>query len=352
LVQASRCTDPRDKVYGLLGLRSKTKGALPHLTKGKLDVNYNKSVQHVYQDAAEFIILTQQDLEICYAQPLKSKTIQGLPSWVPDWSVRDEGACTAFLTTAYTVRHLRDSNITFEGRSMYIDGLILDDLEFTTSTMSCENPLPDIKKIILHLCNSSNAAITSSGNPALAFLDLLPRLENTTYKNGQPILEALWRTLRGDTANFEPARPVFVRHFYAVLDMIMLRERGIIIERQNINSSIELDPEGFQLLQNDEGAQKLWQSILEGDIASFFKELVNTIHGRVFFTTSRGYMGFGATGAKLGDQVCVLGGGQTLFILRKHGTHFEMLGDAYLHGMMQGEGLDLGKQKVTRFRIC
>jgi hypothetical protein len=351
-VQASTCSDPRDKVFGLLGLRYNVEETLPRPAELLLQVDYNKSVQQVYQDAAEYIILSQQDLEICYAQPLTSKNVQGLPSWVPDWSVRMEGAPAGFLIIHYKVRHLLPGKIIFNGSSMYVDGLILDSIDFTTSTMSSETPLPDIKRIILYLCKRVDAASADCGEPGLVFLYMLPYLDCSTYKNGESVFEALWRTLIGNNANFEPAKQEFARHFWAVLDIIILRERGIVFDRYNFSRELDLDPRIEQRLQNDEVSQKLWQSANEGLSHPFLSELVNTVHGRVFFTTSRGYMGFGAMGAQVGDQVCILGGGWTPFILRDHNTHFEMIGDSYLHGMMQGEMLDLGKPKVKRLKIC
>ena len=125
-----------------------------------------------------------------------------------------------------------------------------------------------------------------------------------------------------------------------------------MFDRYNMSSDLHLDPRIEQKLQKDKVSQYFWRSALEGQSHLFFSELVNTVHGRVFFTTSRGYMGFGAMGAKVGDQVCILGGGWTPFVLRNRNTHFEMIGDSYLHGMMQGEMLDLGKPKVERFKIC
>ncbi|TEY54139.1 hypothetical protein BOTCAL_0242g00090 [Botryotinia calthae] len=330
-VQASKCSDPRDKVFGLLGLRCNAEEVLPRLAKLMLHVDYNKSLQQVYQDAAEYIILSQQDLEICYAQPLTAKNVQGLPSWVPDWSVRMGGAPTAFLTTHYKVRHLLPGKIFFHGSSMYVDGLILDSIDFTTSTMSCETPLPDIKRIILHLFKRADVASADCEEPGLGFLNMLPYLNCSIYKNGESVFEALWRTLIGNTANFEPAESEFVRHFWAVLDTIILRERGIVFDRHNFSRDLDLDPHIEQKLQNDKVSQKFWRSAQEGQAHPFLEELVNTVQGRVFFTTSRGYMGFGAMGAKVGDQVCILGGGWTPFILRNHNTHFEMIGDSYLH---------------------
>ncbi|KAF5876593.1 putative heterokaryon incompatibility protein [Botrytis fragariae] len=351
-VQASKCSDPRDKVFGLLGLRCNTEEILPHLAKNMLRVDYTKSVQQVYRDAAAYIILSQQDLEICYAQPLTSKIVQKLPSWVPDWSVRMEGAPAAFLITHYKVRDILPGNISFDGSSMYVDGLILDSIDFATSTMSSETPLPDIKRIIIHLSKLADLANVDCGEPGSAFRYMINYLGCSIYKNKESVLEALWRTLIGNTANFEPAKPRFIRHFQAVLNTILLRERGIVFDRHNSSHELALDPDILQKLKNDKISQNICQSVQEGQSMLFLLELVNTVSGRVFFTTSRGYMGFGASGAKVGDQVCILGGGWTPFVLRDHKTYYEMIGDSYLHGMMQGETLDLGKPKVTRFQIC
>ncbi|XMA14572.1 hypothetical protein WAI453_007363 [Rhynchosporium graminicola] len=352
-VQNSKCSDPRDKVFGVLGIGRDSQEVDPRL-RLMLQVDYKKSVQQVYQDAAEYIILSQQDLEICYAQPLTSKVVQGLPSWVPDWSFRMDEAPAGFLLSGYNVRRLLPGNISFDRGSMYVDGLMLDSIDFTTSTMSCESPLPDIKRIILHLCQSVDVDEASAdywGKTGDAFFDMLPYLGSSTYKNGDSVFEALWRTLIGNTANFEPAKPEFVRHFWAVLDTLVLRERGIIFDRHNFGWDLEQDPRTARRLDNDPIAQQFWQTAQEGQTHLFFLELVNTIQGRVFFTTSRGYMGFGAMSARVGDQVCILGGGWTPFILRNHSTHFEMIGDSYLHGMMRGETLDLGEPRVKRFKI-
>ncbi|KAF7943346.1 hypothetical protein EAE96_011273 [Botrytis aclada] len=350
-VQASKCSDPRDKVFGLLGLRGNAEELLPHLAKTMLRVDYTKSVQQVYRDAAAYIILSQQDLEICYAQPLTSKIVQNLPSWVPDWSVRMEGAPAAFLITHYKVRNILPGNIFFDGNSMYVDGLLLDSINFATSTMSSETPLPDIKQIILHLSKLADLASVDRGDPGLVFSYMINHLDRSTYKNGESVLEALWRTLIGNIANFEPAKPQFMRHFQAVLDTITLRERGIVFDQHDSSRSQTLASDIVEKLQNDEISLNLLLSAKAGQSLPYFLELVNTVSGRVFFTTSRGYMGFGAPGAKVGDQVCVLGGGWTPFVLRDHKTYFEMIGDSYLHGMMQGETLDLGRPKVRRFEI-
>jgi hypothetical protein len=351
-VQISKCTNKKDKVFGLLGLRYNVEELLPYLAKLWLQVDYNKDVEQVYHDTAAYIVCSQQDLEICYAQPLTGKTIKGLPSWVPDWSSRLEGAPTFFLIKHYNIRHSLPGRIFVYGSSMYVDGRIVDSINFTTSTISCDKPLPKIKEIILNLYKRANEASAESGETKIEFADKIQYLDRSIYINGQSVFEALWRTLIGNTANFEPANPQFKRHFRAALDIILLRERGIKFHRINMSRDLDPDPLMKERLRNDKVAQKLWRSAIQGESRRFFLELVNTIQGRVFFTTSRGYMGFGAMGAQLGDQVCILGGAKIPFILRNHDTHYKMIGDSYLHGIMQGETLDLGEPKVRRFEIC
>ena len=58
---------------------------------------------------------------------------------------------------------------------------------------------------------------------------------------------------------------------------------------------------------------------------------------RLSFTTKSGYMGLGPRYTQPGDQVCVFFGAKTPFILRKHEGKYRLIGDAYVHGAMDGE---------------
>lgn len=77
----SDCADPRDRVYGLVGL--------VHPDEAKLfPVDYSLPVQHIYTGlAAYWARQPQGSLSfdfLSFAQT--EKKISGLPSWVPDWS--------------------------------------------------------------------------------------------------------------------------------------------------------------------------------------------------------------------------------------------------------------------------
>ncbi|RYP08673.1 hypothetical protein DL764_001801 [Monosporascus ibericus] len=61
--------------------------------------------------------------------------------------------------------------------------------------------------------------------------------------------------------------------------------------------------------------------------------------GRQFFGTSNGYMGRGLDEVQAGDIVVVLLGAKVPFVLRGcgHNSHYRLVGECYLHGIMNGE---------------
>ncbi|RDW70963.1 hypothetical protein BP6252_07526 [Coleophoma cylindrospora] len=77
-------TDPRDKVYGLLGLSNENGGVVSEM--GRLEPDYAKPVQQIYTKVARHLILSTGRLDVLRAC-LGTGKVTGLPSWVPDWTV-------------------------------------------------------------------------------------------------------------------------------------------------------------------------------------------------------------------------------------------------------------------------
>ncbi|PMD42294.1 hypothetical protein L207DRAFT_381514, partial [Hyaloscypha variabilis F] len=63
---------------------------------------------------------------------------------------------------------------------------------------------------------------------------------------------------------------------------------------------------------------------------------------RVFIISSKGYIGLGPPGTQVEDLICILRGGRAPFVLRQGRYPFGriMIGDAYVHGIMNGEYLE------------
>lgn len=79
-------SEPRDRVYGLLGL-------LKHLQRTSslhpsLNPDYNKPIADVYRDATKTSVLERGDLRHIENEGYERQSytkIEGLPSWVPNW---------------------------------------------------------------------------------------------------------------------------------------------------------------------------------------------------------------------------------------------------------------------------
>ncbi|CAO2655010.1 Nn.00g117430.m01.CDS01 [Neocucurbitaria sp. VM-36] len=63
---------------------------------------------------------------------------------------------------------------------------------------------------------------------------------------------------------------------------------------------------------------------------------------RRFVMLANGYFGFATVACQPGDTVVALGGGPTPYVLRQvpGGTEYTYVGDAYIHGMMDGEAFE------------
>ncbi|KAI4640795.1 hypothetical protein J4E93_008387 [Alternaria ventricosa] len=85
--------------------------------------------------------------------------------------------------------------------------------------------------------------------------------------------------------------------------------------------------------------------------ASFVDYCMN----RRFFVTGAGRVGIGPRCMQPGDVIVVLRGGRKPFILRKKSDGYWLLGEAYVHGIMDGEAVQLheaqgGSEEVFRVR--
>jgi hypothetical protein len=79
LFRARECTDPRDKVFGFLGL---TMGAQVNL----ITPDYSASVSQIFEQTTVQLIQHYQDLRILSCGLPRSGPFKGLSSWVPDWT--------------------------------------------------------------------------------------------------------------------------------------------------------------------------------------------------------------------------------------------------------------------------
>ena len=104
-----------------------------------------------------------------------------------------------------------------------------------------------------------------------------------------------------------------------------------------------LDPEGSE---PDEADRLFLSHVLEmegkmensrGQAWSAIQAMSLACKGRRFFTTSTGYMGLAPDIAQVEDKICLISGCCTPFVIRADGPNFCLVGECYVHGVMDGE---------------
>ncbi|KAG0648101.1 Heterokaryon incompatibility protein [Hyphodiscus hymeniophilus] len=75
------------------------------------------------------------------------------------------------------------------------------------------------------------------------------------------------------------------------------------------------------------------------EAAIFQGQVTKASNGRALFLTDKGYVGLGPAEVEKGDRIAVLLGGSVPFVLRQRQSHFTLVGESYVRGLMHGEAI-------------
>ncbi|ORY18413.1 heterokaryon incompatibility protein-domain-containing protein [Clohesyomyces aquaticus] len=139
----TQSTDPRDKVYGLLGLASDPLG---------IEADYTKHVVQTYTDVAIAIINSSANLDLMCQCPWKHKTdarkefLENLSYWVPDFSSTEGGEFLFAQRGIYAAGKstYRVPCVLEEANTLLLEGAILDRLK-APSGDDADTEAPDIR---------------------------------------------------------------------------------------------------------------------------------------------------------------------------------------------------------------
>jgi hypothetical protein len=300
-----QATDPRDRIFALSGICTDWPPSLRP--------DYTKTTEQVFLSAANYFLSLPNPLRML---PLAgtgfARSLPNLPSWVPDFNSNP-------ITEPITIESYRptrnrasgDCTARFRVNTPYLHvaGVQVDSLRSVglhRSTDFGTAPLID---------GLAMAALSiACHNEARLLLDFAPDDAPYAACPGQTIAEAYWRTLIGDrTFTERPAPAVYGEYF-----------------RLQQNPNVQLDDPAHNLAAKWGGAAAAF-GVAEGNCAI----------GRRFCVTAKGFMGMVPPGARVGDLVCIFLGAQVPFLLRMvEAERFELVGEAYFHGMMGEEVRD------------
>lgn len=260
-------TNPRDKVYALRGICKDANNAA-------LIPDYSKTVQQIYNETARYLLSEPDPLRILGAAGIGSaRSVEGLPSWVPDWSTRAHVP----LSAGYNAAGKSEQSISINAvqNILTVAGIHADELKETGSVFANPTFIRSIhaesaRNFIREYLWYEEARILATEGA------------NDPYTNGKPLSEALWRTLIGDTTNHtRPAPPEYGKYYQEY--MTPRKETMHILEKV-------AESENESLIQNDNSSGRISTAAKNGDcdvrLASTFRP---SSFGQTFLCNSPGF---------------------------------------------------------------
>ncbi|KAK3323319.1 heterokaryon incompatibility protein-domain-containing protein [Cercophora scortea] len=328
-------TDPRDKIYGLFGLA-------PYVSD-LVTMDYAAPVERVYEEFTVAYINRRKNVHLLSALG-GNRALPNLASFAPDWTIRpssgwstDEGWMLTLFNRAINNRAFFNASGGTEARWEYLG--------------------PGKARANAFIFDTICVAEPEQINPLL--------LWETAQEWLKGIHELVKKSTRTDKVTTEEDGNSYTRedhlNFLRALcgDLIHAQDG---IEEEPVGDS----PERIAMLED------WWTILMSSDLPSNISLNTNDLQrsvymvsqGRSFVITERGYMGWADNHVRVGDFVAILAGGVAPFILSSvvgptesggiEGVsgdnacvrRYRVLGDAYIHGIMQGEAFGLaGREK-------
>ncbi|KAE9981156.1 hypothetical protein EG328_011832 [Venturia inaequalis] len=296
-VRSFDASDPLDRVYALMGMPPIANMVPPW------EVDYVKTREQLYIEFAARSVLEVQGLNILACVQHANTIQQDFPSWVPQW---DHSQLIIPISRSFA----------FEwdacGKSC-----VLAQVDVLNSVLKIEGIVLD--RIHTKLDINSSAWFDSRNHvlPEHPVLDFWHSQKSnpTKYPTGQPSIEAFAAVLTAGldcNANRATEKP---ENFYADFMSYIVR----LLQLSGQDTSLAHDAQGWENWSKYEYRARLGPNAILPD-----------------------------------DVVCVMFGGIVPFVLRPAQGHYQLVGDAYVHGVMDGEAVhqwEAGELEKQMFEI-
>ena len=340
-------SDPRDKVYGVLGLATPEERAL-------IRPDYSIPTVQCYINAAATILRTSQNLRLLETLSLFQRYRDpDMPSWAPQWDSesRIEEVGLRLAGHIRSVAHTNQapaikeedpfnasgsrqvSGLKFmESHVLALDGLVVDTIKAAGLPLHFPTDMHDGMAKVSDFWSMQTLRFVYEGatqlgevNDAMSSWERLA-LQDPKYPTGEDPKDVLLLTLYGHDINLEKAKA----NFELAMDT-HVRQRGVVW----IVSSV-LD-----------GVSSASKHVFDGILSMRKVTNKNTFDclprcwDKCLGRTEKGYLTLLPNTARVGDNVVLLPGGTKPFILRPAGEgRWTVVDVCYVHGIMGGEAWD------------
>jgi hypothetical protein len=319
-----KSTDQRDKVFGLLGLAAEAQN--PAGLPDALRPDYNLRVEEVYTKVAFYFVRTYQRLPtLALAAGLEGHRARAqhvhqytqLPTWVPNWSdcsVSNSEHTKGFSWLFYSA--------TGDATT----------LGFPVHSKASANLPAEV------LDSRSGAILTLKVLVADSVVGVVDFDDASRDAERDSVLRA-WRMYVQDRRASECVIPF--------VDASTAGQHGL-----SGRSAAQIHKDGAAYLL--EAEPNLQAMAVNGNAASYASLARNFCHNRSFVVTVEGCVGIGPVGTQPGDSVAVIFGGGVPYVIRAYEERFQLVGEAYIHGLMSGEAVEKWRkgeleEKVVEF---
>ena len=327
----SKCTDDRDRIYGIVGLSSDA-------TLERAD--YRLSARDVYIEFTKSYIQASNQLDIILIDTQPRPSIQ-LPTWVPDWGSEGTGRIALSNTWSHAAPYRTSITLSNDNNILTCQGVYIDEVDGCGHDISM--PRTDPSAIVVQPASKSNV-----------------------YKTEPEGFRALWMSIVADIARYaggesqapKEAGAIFVERCRVVDGLVMsiiggetpqpFRDGATEFEKwyqRNWNftfagrtlRSWALDTEWEFNIKRSQGEDA------RAAIDMFEATCMHISRNRRLITTREGYVGHAPRESRRGDAVYVLPGCKVPVVLRSVGDQYQLIGECYVHGIMNQEAFYLGK---------
>ncbi|KAJ4301073.1 hypothetical protein N0V90_003163 [Kalmusia sp. IMI 367209] len=386
LLQSTRpfqATDPRDKIFALLGLAGESR--TPEKWPKSLIPDYNRSTQDVYTAVTLYCIARTNTLTVLSqaGNTTESNDNSGdasFPSWVPRWyeATRVCNISAFEITQSQSGWKLLVEKFNSASGDLDVSRHVHTPLEVLRlegiQVATVELSLPAISPEVTGSISSTDSLPTSLHSRMLKTLPELLTIcrSHLIHLPNETFLRTFFLvTTAGLTPEQTDARHEPMTHFRAFLRTAMPRTPEVETGdgslynlrrafRSNLSISTltpNLTPPAStdsipapKLSRESSSSSDTFGTVAfdspfaqreeEANPSRYTSALTPLLHRRLFIT-STGHLGLGPEAMMSGDVVVVLFGGKVPFVLRRVGDEqWKLIGECYVNGFMHGEALE------------
>lgn len=343
-----RCFDPRDQIFGLFSM-------LPEKEqdpKYGLVPNYDPkfSAEQLYHKASAMIFRLHGALAFSLLSFRHSRK-DGFPTWVHDFRPEING-----LENPYDTGKLYESadasgeksisppkvDVTEDLREITADCLVLDVLEeiLEVTFNQKETSGLDNEKVIepRDLKEKQNAYLRES----YLIMKYYKKVDEMSLRAKSKTVLAPWRA---DLKTKHHISSVLVAgsDFHDTSEYETMYE--VLCGRLSV-------PNDFRGSLEEDDPRDPWKDHIPEPVREFTsplrKEMEDSVAHRTFFSTKEGFIGVSVPGAKPEDIVALPIGSKAPMVMRPFSGYYELIGGAYVSGIMHGELVELFDKKLVK----